>query len=324
MNNPSSLNEIFEAYKRWVCSNPNVVTDIENAVKWISYFFAGKVSSAPITSEIVYCSCKLLTLFNDQIIRNAFNKKQSTSDTKENIKLAITVLQYCEVFNELLLKWRFGNAGKWGGVFILSLIKGTLSMILLHKYKQMPIPSPPIAVLQRHKYVQDNTCDENDNGSYTLRSGRVIRKVEGSPSIGIRDWQPVKPLNMCLNEAAIKTMTYAEMIHIMKPFVHLVSMKVSGRKSWTPWMLSLSLDLISLKLYSEVELPREDKSVIHQRYAGLLLYLLRTPMYDNYTKDLIESLLILISRKAPITKIICDPVLHYLQHWLDIYFYMWS
>lgn len=319
-----SLRDFYEAYKRWVCDNPAMVTDVENAVTWASYFFAGRVSDSQITSEIVYSLCKLLALFNDQIIRDVYDKTKQPSDFKNKIKLILTIIHYCEVFNELLLKWKFSEKGKWIGVLVLRLIKTSLNLILLHKYEQMPIPNPPIPLLQRTRYVQQQNEDETESQSFKLKSGRVIRRIEGAPPIALRDWQPIQSTKMSGHEK-IMNLVYAETIYTLKPLFHLLALKTSGKRSWIPWFVALGLDVTSLKLYSNVtDMNTEDDNVVRQRYANLLLYLLRSPMYDMYTKSIVEMILTLMSSKIPFARLICEPVMHYLHHWQDIYFYMWA
>jgi len=35
--------ELYEKYKEWVSLNPVAASDVENTVKWISYYLAGEV-----------------------------------------------------------------------------------------------------------------------------------------------------------------------------------------------------------------------------------------------------------------------------------------
>lgn len=37
-----SLPELFSKYKKWVSDHPQMASDFETTVKWVSYFIAGK------------------------------------------------------------------------------------------------------------------------------------------------------------------------------------------------------------------------------------------------------------------------------------------
>lgn len=321
-----SPKEMFEAYKTWVCNNPNVVTDVETVLTWSSYFIAGKVNKSPVVSELVYSISKLYSLFNDRLIKQAYGREPSRYETKDKIKLMLTVTHYCEVFIELVLKQRFGSRGKWSVATILQLIKCSSALVLLYQYKELPVAHPPIPVLQRRKIAEESVNDENSNSFTLKRSGRVVRRVEGAPPIAFRDWQPVKNNDLPVTNADIKYLTYAETIHIIKPLVHLAAMRTFGTNTWKQWFISLGLDLASLKLFKKHidELSPEDKIEVNRRKLSLLLYLLRSPMYDNHTRSMIESTLTTMSNKIPLAGIVCNPVIQYLSYWQDIYFYMWS
>lgn len=123
----------------------------------------------------------------------------------------------------------------------------------MYKHKECIIQTPPILPLERAKLVNkvpnyvDKTYEINSNVSFTLKSGRVIRKVDGAPSLNFRDWKPLQA-EQCDNkqtieQALVGKQLAAETIYISKPLVHLASVACFGGHSWKPWIVSLALDL---------------------------------------------------------------------------------
>ena len=96
--------------------------------------------------------------------------------------------------------------------------------------------------------------------------------------------------------------------------------------SWKPWLLSMTLDLTSLQLHGGLLRWRskENKSEIVRRRVSLLLYLLRTPFYDRYTRDLLVRLLSYLAATIPLVRVVVNPMLGYLPSWQKTYSYCWS
>ena len=109
-------------------------------------------------------------------------------------------------------------------------------------------------------------------------------------------------------------------------FHSVASMFTYSEQSWKPWLLSLAMDLISLQLHGGLlrwQLAKE-KSEIVRRRVSLLLYLMRTPFYDHYTKAMVFKILQFLSATIPLVKMIVDPVLAYIPIWQNTYCYNWS
>lgn len=82
----------------------------------------------------------------------------------------------------------------------------------------------------------------------------------------------------------------------------------------------------SLHLYNKqrAELSAHQRLELSRRNVQLLMYLVRSPVYDKFTRDRIAKLLAAIGRTVPLTATICTTLNEYIPHWQSIYFYMWS
>lgn len=99
-----------------------------------------------------------------------------------------------------------------------------------------------------------------------------------------------------------------------------------SQTSWKPWLLSLTLDLASLQLHGGLLRWRskENQSEIVRRRVSLLLYLLRSPFYDQHTRDLLFRLLGYLAATVPLVRLVVNPMLGYLPAWQKTYSYCWS
>lgn len=213
--------------------------------------------------------------------------------------------------------------------------------LTLH-YKNSIVQSPPISVLDRKNFDSNTptapvtvvnggtTPSDMFNGHITFtlkRSGRIVRKVDGAPPLYLRNWKQIgkecKPDNQQQSENSLTT---AETLYILKPMIHLGGCAVFGYKSWRSWSLPLLTDLVSLRLYlhNRQLLTKIQKVEISRRIISILLYLLRSPFYDKFSKDKINALLAALLKHIPLTKAIVGPLKEYIPYWQDTYFHMWS
>lgn len=337
------LQNLYERYVKWVAGNPSALGDVELTIKWLSYFVAGKINNSSAVSELVYSLSNLLVFFNDRIIEKAHKKVfDNTRTLDRRLKVFLTTLDYCEVFIELSAHKIWGTRGRWFFIVVIQVVKCICRLILtLYCPSTKMVTNPPIPALNRKTVREPNphaNASFHDNlggetsGIVLKRSGRVMRKVNCSPSLMSRSWKLPSVddgQNFYANQPALyggKQVKSAELIYIFKPLIHLACMKRFGTKSWTSYLVALALDSASLRLYYKHRevLSKDQRVELSRRCVAMLLYLLRSPFYDRYTREKIALLLNGIGNNVPLTGSIARLILSYIPHWQETYFYMWS
>lgn len=170
------------------------------------------------------------------------------------------------------------------------------------------------------------------------RSGRVMRTLDKAPPRSQRTWMlPThdphfrQMINRCKANAPPTALddhqVLAEVLHTIRPVAHLGAMALFGELAWTPYVVSLGLDISSLKLLHEPhdKMWNHNETVeLGQRSFALLLYLLRSPFYDRVSKERILRTLSFLADKIPIFGRLIRPLVSYLPEWQKTYFYVWS
>lgn len=339
-----NVQELYNLYKRWISENPQVVGDVETMVKWMSYLVAGRITTSPAVSELIYSLSNLLVLFNDQIIQKTRTvgygaANQNIPKAESKLKLFLTTLEYIEVFIEYSAKRLWNEQGRWFFIVLVQLTKFVGRCVLILQFNHKFVSNPPIQTLERKKLDQSSNNEEsegfvNPTGSFSFtlkRSGRVVRKVEGAPPVYLRNWKNSPVAESSSNDfltsgSDTDVSRIAELVYIVKPLIHLGSVSLFGYSSWKSWGSSLVLDLLSLRLYytNRSSMTKDQRVEVSRRCVSLLLYLMRSPFYDRYTGVKINALLNAISHTIPFSKTVCNPIGDYIPQWQSTYFYMWS
>lgn len=308
------------------------------------YGSAGRVNSSTIVSELIYTLSNLLVLFNDRIIEKSKTNYTTTDRSKYKLKLLLTTLEYSEVFIELSAKKLWGERGRWVFITIVQLFKCIGRFVLRYYHREVITQNPPIVPFDRKnidKTLAERAAEETfgeeafdaSPPSFTFklkRSGRVVRKIEGSPPIYLRSWKSINPdaneVPVSIPMVRYPKLSSAEVLYIVKPLLHLSSAGLFGIKSWKSYSVSLLIDLISLRMYQKHvdRLSPKQRLELSRRTVALLLYLMRSPFYEKFTQRKLTTLLKTVADVVPFSSTICNPLLEYIPQWQETYFYMWS
>ena len=262
------------------------------------------------------------------------------------------------MFIELGAYQLWEEAGKWIVVVVLQIVKVALRFVLLFKYnsgiQRTPL-IPPFdrsklvkhgenadhhdlsedAFVREEKLLQEGPSGSTDSSSQKAptwrgpRSGRIVRSLSATPNEKVRSWRipnekskakkALEPTDLSSRQLM------AETLYISRPLLHISSMFLFGQASWKPWLISCGVDVTSLTLMGNTsDLNEDEKAEMSRRTVLLLLYLLRSPFYDNYSKTRILGFLRFVSDTIPGISLVLNPLLEYLPTWQKIYFHNWS
>ncbi|OCL13080.1 peroxisomal membrane protein pex16 [Glonium stellatum] len=288
--------KLLGMYGEFITKNASAVSQIESALRSLTYIIPGRFRESEIASESLHSGVQLLSLYHDSLLskaiaripgaqrlhqtpHNRYTKFWSQkSPTYRRIAVVLQMIQYTELLWEMAAK-RKGEKVRWRVVVLLEAIKAFCRLLLLRLTNFRPLLSPPLpqrevdpSTLEESSASADGMdtppsehCAEAENWTMP-RTGLSMPSLPDSSDISsyllskVLTADDIKPPKALLHRVSGKG-EIAECLYILRPVIYALAMQhwSGDRKSWRPWLLGLSIE------YGARQLAKKD---FQQRLAG--------------------------------------------------------
>ncbi len=344
--NPQAL---LAKYSNFISKNSSSVTQIESALRSLTYIIPGRFRDAELASESLHSSIQLLSMYHDTLLTRSLSKlpgmpKQQSPHNRytkfwiqkssfyRRVATLLSVVQYTELLWEMMAK-RKGEKIRWRVVVMLEFIKAICRLFLLRITNSRPLVTPPLPerdIIPEEKDEEEIEDEFSDEGfseprrevkEYKMkRTGMSLPTLPNPGDISsyllskVLTADDIKAPSSLLNTIS-GTAQLAEVLHILQPLIYAFAMSRSkSAKNWQPWLLGLSIEYAARQLRKEkstgLRTTTLEREQWNKRGWAMGWWMMRGAFYENVTKGFLHS----ASEKLP----------GILSGVLDDYLYLWD
>merc|ERR1712228_558706 len=252
--------------------------------------------------EFVYGLGLVLQALNDRALNEESNASiccGKESESAQNVKTFVVLLQSMQLFIELLAIKQLSNQNRWKLVFLIEFVKMLCRLYLLHSFDGHMLIMQNDEELAFNARLNQTECNEN---KYEKLQKMYVEHGRGSDPNGF--WSPLseKKQKMIDNsqlfahvtlhrvkngkKIATKRAIFAELLYIVRPVFYVSAFLKFGKNAWTPFVISLICDIYSQMMhFSNSIVTIRQKTELFRRRKYWILYLLRPPFFNQYIES---------------------------------------
>ncbi|KAE8454406.1 hypothetical protein EG329_000028 [Mollisiaceae sp. DMI_Dod_QoI] len=190
--------KFLSLYSDFIAKNQSSVTQIESALRSLTYIIPGRFRDAELASESLHSSIQLLSMYHDTLLTRAISKlpgmprAQSPhnrytkfwmlkSGMYRKVATLLAVVQYTELLWEMTAK-RKGEKIRWRVVVIIEIVKAVCRFLLLRITNSRPLVTPALpereVIPEENAEEEEEFDDEGYVGSEASGPGSGGRRIE--------------------------------------------------------------------------------------------------------------------------------------------------
>ena len=322
--------ELLSLYSDFVTKNASSVSQIESALRSLTYIIPGRFRDAEIASESLHSSVQLLSLYHDSLLARAVSKLPGmpkiqsphirytkywtvNSAVYRKVALLLQCTQYTELLWEMAANRR-GERVRWRVVVLIEALKAICRLLLLRiTGGRMVVPPLPDREPIPEEAEEGEEVEFTDDGHLfptevkkpkewiMPRTGLTLPVLPNPSDISnflmqkVLTADDIKPASTLLSKISGPA-HLAEILHTIRPVIYAVAMaRTKNKKSWKPWMIGIAIELAARQIRSERGRNDERESAMEKeewsrRRWAMGWWTLRGAFYENVTKGWVDGL----------------------------------
>ncbi|KAL9045631.1 MAG: hypothetical protein Q9214_001355 [Letrouitia sp. 1 TL-2023] len=346
----------LRAYEDLVSKNAGSVTQIESALRSLTYIIPDSVNPKLHPNLVFHTTTLLLSLYHTSVLRRHFPSPSPPSPHSRyitffkarsrlytNSNLLLQTIQYTELLCEMFFKRRGGDKARWRLVVALEMIKAVCRMIMMWMTgRRMVIEGTGAERPAISDMAEDvETVETERKKEWNMpRTGMKLPALPTERGESITDFlakrvisaDDIKAANRLVRKIGTLKGQVAEVMWILRPVVYaLATQRLQGRKKrdWRPWLLGFAMELAARELGKNELRERVvggwrgmtgvEKEELQRRGWGLAWWGMRGAFYENVTKSLISTFAAKFKGK-PLLDVVGSVIEDYDYLWDEYYF----
>lgn len=353
------LSMAVEGYRRFVRRHQALLALLESAVTTVTWLLPDRFAENEFTLEGIHTVANLISVFHDSILNDV---DSGAPKGAQELTLALNALQQVEVLVELYAmhsnsKNEKRKVNRYDALFVVEALKALVRLAILRKSgRHVLLHGGAEGMFDAVNGALEHDGEREGEREVDGGMGSAARSSSSKANRVLKGFQAFReartPLKKdeqlkTIEEAMERTMQQAhkrlftgEMLHVLRPVVYVATLRIWGIKSWKPWLIGLTLELLSAEatksawatsndaaigaarelaastgssiasLYAKqgIRLDLRDMDEISRRKVLLIFYLIRDPLFSRRTRPVLQACVRATSRVPLLSSLISFPV----------------
>ncbi|TVY41757.1 Peroxisomal membrane protein [Lachnellula subtilissima] len=293
-------------YSSFITANQSSVTQIESALRSLTYIIPGRFRDAELASESLHSSIQLLSMYHDTLLTRAISKLPGMPNASlhnrytkfwiakskfyRRIATMLTMIQYTELLWEMMAK-RKGERVRWRIIVVLELVKAVCRLCLLWITNSRPLVTPALPereiIPEEEAPTEEEEIEMEEEVRPRIKEYKMKRTGLSLPTLP----NPSDISSYLLSKVLTADDIKAPNTLLNKPVIYAIAMSRSNnKKNWQPWLLGLSIEYAARQLRKDgLRTTALERDQWGKRGWSMGWWAMRGAFYENITKGFLQS-----------------------------------